>query len=59
MAIIKCNNPNFNDSRCNVVFKNGVAQTDKATAIEWFKANGYIVLAGEPKQAPRKAKKDA
>lgn len=63
MAIIKCNNPYFNDSRCNVVFKNGIAQTDSATAIEWFKQNGYIVLMKEPKEeikpTPRKAKKDA
>lgn len=56
MAVIKCNNPNFNDSRCNVLFKNGVAETDKAEAIEWFKRNGYVVLINDK---TKKAKKDA
>lgn len=50
MAIIKCNNPNFNDSRCNVAFKNGEAQTENAVAIEWFKANGYKVIEDKPKR---------
>lgn len=56
MAIIKCNNPNFNDSRHNVLFKDGVARTDDEAAIKWFKANGYTVIEEKVK---RKVKDDA
>lgn len=56
MAIIKCNNTCFNDSRHNVPFKLGEAHTEDERAIEWFKSNGYQVL-DEPKTAESKSKK--
>lgn len=51
MAIIKCNNPSFNDFRFNVQFKNGVGKTTDPVAIEWFKANGYKVISETKKNA--------
>lgn len=33
----------FNGLRCNVRFVNGVAETDNANAIAWFKNHGYKV----------------
>lgn len=37
----------FNGIRYNVRFINGVAETNDAKAIEWFRANGYKVPIGE------------
>lgn len=58
MAIVRCSNKTFNDSRCNVPFKDGEARTDNAAAIAWFKAHGYEVLEEKASKA-RKGQKDA
>lgn len=59
MAIVRCKNKTFSDSRCNVPFKNGEGITNDAAAIEWFKAHGYEVLEDKPATKPRKGNKDA
>ena len=43
MAIIKTRVPNFNGYRGNVLFVNGVGETNDEAMIEWFKSNGYDV----------------
>lgn len=51
MAIIKARVPSFTGYRANVLFVNGVAETNNPTQIEWFKSRGYEVENTEPVQA--------
>ena len=59
MAIIKTKIPGFNGIRANVMFRNGVGETEDKHLIEWFKSRGYIVETSETIVAPTVEVSDA
>lgn len=56
MAIIKTKVP-FDGYRANVLFKNGVGETNNPYLISWFKTHGYEVV--EPTNSPKPTKTKA